>query len=53
MANFDYHLIEPVCCRKQQKKRVPCFWNREPLKILNGVKLILGLFNLHLFPFIF
>ena len=52
MANFDYHLIEPVCCRKQQKK-VPSFWNMGPLKILNGVKLILGLFNLHLFPLIF
>ena len=32
--------LEPVCCKKQQKK-VTGLWNRGPLKILNGIKLIL------------
>ena len=36
--------LEPVCCKKQQKKSywpVTGLWNRGPLKILNGIKLIL------------
>ena len=30
-------VLEPVCCKKQQKK----LWNRGPQKIPNGIKLIL------------
>ena len=36
--------LEPICYKKQQKKSsclVTGFWNRGPLKILNGLKLIL------------
>jgi hypothetical protein len=36
--------LEPVCCKKQQKKStwaVTGLWNRGRLKILNGIKLIL------------
>ena len=35
--------LEPVCCKKQQKSSWPVtgLWNRGPLKILNGIKLIL------------
>ena len=35
--------LEPVCCKKQQKKSswpVTGIWNRGPLKILKGIKLI-------------
>ena len=32
---------EPVCCYKQFLTSFIGLWNREPLKILNGVKLIL------------
>ena len=39
--------LEPVCCKKQQKK-VPGLWNRGPLKILNGIKLILDDHGNHL-----
>ena len=37
-------LLEPVCCKKPQKSPWPGtgLWNRGPLKILNGIKLILG-----------
>ena len=36
--------LEPICYKKQQKKSsclVTGFWNRGPLKILNGIELIL------------
>ena len=36
-------LLEPVCCKKHQKCSWPvtALWNRGPLKIMNGIKLIL------------
>ena len=46
-------LIEPVCCKEQQKKSslpVTGLWNRGPLKILNGIKMIL---NDHLDSYIY
>ena len=36
--------LEPICYKKQQKESsclVTGFWNRGPLKILNGIELIL------------
>ena len=61
MMRFDeicYHknllikgMLEPVCCKKQQKKSswpVTGLWNRRPLKILNGKKLILDAQGNHL-----
>ena len=37
------YILETICCKKQQKKSrwtVTGLWNRGPLKILNGIKLI-------------
>ena len=41
---YIYHFLEPVCCKKQQKKSswpITGLRSRWPLKILNGEKLIL------------
>ena len=37
------NFVEPIYCKKQQKRSWPVtgLWNRGPLKILNGMKLIL------------
>jgi hypothetical protein len=43
-CSYKNYMLEPVCCKKQQKKSswpVTGLWNRGPLKILNGIKLIL------------
>ena len=44
--------LEPLCCKKQQKSSWPVtsLWNRGPLKILNGMKLILDDQGNHLDP---
>ena len=37
------NFVEPIYCKKQQKRSWPVtgLWNRGPLNILNGIKLIL------------
>ena len=42
MLPLVYYILEPVCCKKQQKKCSPVtdLRNRRPLKDLNDFKLI-------------
>ena len=42
-TSIKVRILEPVCCKKQQKKFLTSYWlvDRGPLKVLNGIKLIL------------